>query len=236
MHNLSQTLVVGAFPDDSYSTNLKYKSFCIPHIQMSASIFGYTRTNDNLRQWHHTWNSQIFGVFFRVFSDDYIRLSSGQWVCIGCYTSHSFVCHQSSCFVRTASLKKEKKKDRVWWNGKETDYRKTATARQTNCPAFLCESFWGNNSDGWEDERPVSWGHMLISLFSAISLFANHYPWHTLLFYPSIKMREGRKRERERWMHLVTCSNITWCAGPQLKKLLIVQFKFSINSEWYCHP
>lgn len=58
-----------------------------------------------------------------------------------------------------------------------------------------------------------------LAFFSAISLFANHYPWHTLLFYPSIKMREGRKRarekERERWMHLVTCSSISWCAGPQ---------------------
>lgn len=52
-----------------------------------------------------------------------------------------------------------------------------------------------------------------LAFFSAISLFTNHYPWHTLLFYPSIKMREGRKRarekERERWTHLVTCSSIS---------------------------
>jgi len=136
------------------------------------------------------WDDPYWVLYFTLF-----RVSSALLVC------------------RTASLKK----DRVWWNGKETDYRKTATARQTNCPASLCESFWGNNSDGWEDERPVSGGHTLISLFSAISLFANHYPWHTLLFYPSIKMREGT--ETERWMHLVTCINITWCAGPQFKNI-----------------
>lgn len=51
-----------------------------------------------------------------------------------------------------------------------------------------------------------------LAFSSAISLFANHYPWHTLLFYPSIKMREGGKRarekERERWMHLVTVTSL----------------------------
>lgn len=70
-----------------------------------------------------------------------------------------------------------------------------------------------------------------LAFFSAISLFANHYPWHTLLFYPSIKMREGRKRarekERERWMHLVTCSSISWCAGSQFKKYYQLWMIFS---------
>lgn len=93
--------------------------------------------------------------------------------------------------------KKEKKKDRVWWNGKETDYRKTATARQTNCPASLCESFRGNNSDGWEDERPVSWGHMLISLF--LCYFTLRKPL-SLTHSPvlSIHKNEGGQKESER--------------------------------------
>lgn len=191
LHNLSQSVSgsVGCVP----WWLLLYKSEIeiIPHIQMSASIFGHTRTNDDFASvTSHLEFPNICPVLLSVLGRLYqtelrywvlyftlLRVSSVPLVCKNCIF--------------------KKKKARVWWNGKETDYRKTATARQTNCPASLCESFWGNNSDGWEDERPVSWGHMLISLFSAISLFANHYPWHTLLFYPSIKMREGREREMD---------------------------------------
>lgn len=191
-------------------------------------MIGSTRTNGNLHQWHHTWNftstfhfriwtqtlfrkiPKYLNSFLNVLRWLYqteLRSSSLFWVLYFTHIHYS-MCHRPSWFVK-------KKKKKIEFDGMERKQiieKLQLRGKQIVLLPFVRVSEEIIQTDGKMND-PSAEVTCWLAFFSAISLFANHYPWHTLLFYPSIKMREGRKRarekERERWMHLVTCSSIS---------------------------